>query len=137
MATTHLLADVNGWWAGGSSFSGVVPDRVFDTRTGSGWGSRSQGVGRAGAPGEGHGRSRVPASGVAAVSLNVTATEPDSAGYATVYGCGARPTASNLNFVARQTVPNAVITPVAPDGTICVYTMATTHLIADVNGWWR
>ncbi|MCU1394184.1 MAG: hypothetical protein JWM34_2612, partial [Ilumatobacteraceae bacterium] len=41
----------------------------------------------------------------------------------------------NLNFVAGQTVPNAVIAPVSTDGFVCFYASVNTHLIADVNGW--
>ncbi|MFM7534228.1 MAG: S8 family serine peptidase [Acidimicrobiales bacterium] len=77
----------------------------------------------------------VPSSGVGAVSLNVTVTQPAGPGFVTVYPCGDRPLASNVNFVAGQTVPNAVIAPVSAQGEVCFYSMATTHLIADVNGW--
>ena len=48
--------------------------------------------------------------GVGAVVLNVTVTDAQGPGFVTVYPCGAvRPLASSLNFVAGQTVPNAVI----------------------------
>ena len=77
----------------------------------------------------------VPSSGVGAVSLNVTVTQPAASGFVTVYPCGDRPLASNVNFVAGQTVPNAVIAPVSAQGEVCFYSMATTHLLADVNGW--
>jgi hypothetical protein len=46
-----------------------------------------------------------------AVSLNVTVTDPVGPGFVTVYPCGERPLASNVNFTSGQTVPNAVITP--------------------------
>ena len=70
-----------------------------------------------------------------AVSLNVTAVGPVGAGYVTVYPCGARPNASNLNFVAGQTVPNAVITPVSANGEVCFYASVNTEILADINGW--
>ena len=48
-------------------------------------------------------------AGATAVTLNVTVTDPLFAGYLTVYPCGSEvPLASNLNFVAGQTVPNLV-----------------------------
>jgi hypothetical protein len=51
-----------------------------------------------------------------------------------VYPCGtALPNASNLNYVAAQTVPNAVITKIGRNGTVCFYTSGTAHLIVDVN----
>ena len=81
------------------------------------------------------GRAGVPASGVAAVSLNVTVTAPNGNGYITAYSCGTLPNASNVNYVAGQTVPNAVIAPVDGSGNVCLFTSSTTHLIVDVNGW--
>lgn len=46
-----------------------------------------------------------------------------------------RPWASNLNYTTGQTVPNAVIAPLAADGSVCFHAEGTTHLLADVNGW--
>jgi hypothetical protein len=51
-----------------------------------------------------------------------------------VFPCGPVPNASNLNFVANDTAPNAVITKLGPDGKVCLFARATTHLIVDVNG---
>jgi hypothetical protein len=79
----------------------------------------------------------VPATGVGAVSLNVTAVDPDDAGFVTVYPCGVRPLASNVNFLAGQTVPNAVIAPVSATGTVCFYSSTATQLVVDINGWFR
>ena len=56
-------------------------------------------------------------------------------GFVTVFPCGIRPDASNLNFVAGQTVPNAVIAPVSSTGTVCFYVYGTAHLLADVSGY--
>ncbi|MCX2183304.1 N-acetylmuramoyl-L-alanine amidase [Streptomyces fradiae] len=54
-----------------------------------------------------------------------------------VYPYGtARPAASNLNFVAGQTVPNGVVVPVK-DGKITFYNHSgTVDLIADVTGFY-
>ena len=81
------------------------------------------------------GAGGVPSTGVSAVSLNITVTQPSIQGYVTAYPCGAVPNASNLNFVSSQTVPNAVIAPVSGAGQVCLFTSSTTHLIVDVNGW--
>jgi hypothetical protein len=82
------------------------------------------------------GAGRVLAAlGVGAVSLNVTVTEPDGAGYVTVYPCGTKPLASSLNYVAGQTIPNAVIAPALAQGEVCFYSTQQTHILADVNGW--
>jgi hypothetical protein len=75
---------------------------------------------------------------VAAVVLNVTVTQPATAGNLTVYPDGAAlPNSSNLNFVAGQTVPNLVIAPVGANGTVDFYNAApgTVQIIADVSGW--
>ncbi|MCB0997674.1 MAG: hypothetical protein KDB40_00120, partial [Acidimicrobiales bacterium] len=120
-------------------FRPLTPARLFDTRP-----SEPQGlvsvVKQKYGPGtlltvKVAGAGGVPAGGVAAVSLNVTATEPDGSGFVTVYPCGDRPGASSLNFVTGQTVPNAVVAPVSAGGEVCFYANANTHLLADVNGW--
>jgi alpha-tubulin suppressor-like RCC1 family protein len=73
---------------------------------------------------------------VDAVALNVTVTGPTGPGFVTVWPCGqARPLASNLNFTAGQTVPNAVLVKLGAGGAVCLYNSATTHLVVDVGGW--
>ena len=137
---THVLVDVNGFFPAGSPFASLVPGRVLDSRTGratidgqfAGIGARAAGSvtelqvgGRAGVP--------VNAS---TVVLNITVTDPTTGGFVTVYPCGTtRPNASNLNFTAGQTIPNAVITKTGAGGKICIYTSAQTDLITDTNGY--
>ena len=70
-----------------------------------------------------------------AVVMNVTATGPSAPGFLTLYPCDEPlPTASHLNYVAGQTAPNLVTVPVAGDGTVCIFTQATSHVIADLAG---
>jgi hypothetical protein len=138
-APVHLLADVNGWFAEGASFTSVSPSRVFDTRPGEG-GLRTVSKQKISGPTELRVKltdlsGLVPATGVGAVSLNVTVTEAGGSGFVTVYPCGTRPNASSLNYVAGQTVPNAVIAPVSAEGEVCFYSTQKTHILADVNGW--
>jgi len=65
--------------------------------------------------------------------MNVTVTDPILAGFITVYPCGTeRPTASNLNYVAGQTVPNLVTVALPADKHVCFYAHAATHLLADL-----
>ena len=123
--------------AGG--FTSLAPARLLDTRTGVGAAKVAVAAG-----GTVHllvtGRGGVPASGVSAVVLNVTVTAPTSAGYITVYADGkARPTASNLNFVKGQTVPNLVIAPVGANGKVALFNGSggTVQLIGDVSGYYR
>jgi uncharacterized delta-60 repeat protein len=117
----------------------MVPTRILDTRPG------DDRIGYAGSkPGPGAtvlvdvaGRAALPPTGVAAVLMNLTATEASGPGYVTVWPSGApRPTASNLNIErAGQTLPNLVLAPVGADGRIAIYTQAGTHIVADVVGW--
>ena len=121
---------------GGGDLQPLVPGRVLDTREGIGApagkvGADSTTVVRiAGVDG-------VPAVGAGAVVLNVTVTEPTAPGFVTVYPTGAeRPTASNLNFVPGQTVPNLVIVKLGRGGVVSFYNLqGATHLVADVAGW--
>jgi hypothetical protein len=134
-----LLADVNGWFGAGSGFTPVDPQRVFDTRPGE---PALLDVARVPVGGPGRilevqiaGTGHVPASGVAAVSMNVTVAGARAEGFVTVFPCGLRKEVSSLNFVKGQTVPNAVIAPVSPDGKVCFYANVDVDLLADVNGW--
>src|SRR5439155_269772 len=76
--------------------------------------------------------------GARAVTLNVTATNPTAGGYLTVFPHGqSRPTASNLNFTAGQTIPNLVTVPVGADGKVDFYNfLGTTDVVADVFGYY-
>lgn len=71
----------------------------------------------------------------AAVTLAVTATEPATDGYVTVFACAdGRPASSNLNYRAGANVPNLVVVGPDPVGSICLFTSADTHLLADLSG---
>ena len=140
-AETHLIADINGYFASTASFHALSPTRVFDTRVGEADGAvavtKQKYGGNTVLTVRIAGAAGVPATGVAAVSLNVTVTNPGGPGFVTVHPCGDRPLASNVNFTSGQTVPNAVISPISSDGEVCFYAHADTDLIADVNGWFE
>jgi hypothetical protein len=114
-------------------YNPIVPVRALDTRSGIGASRRRVGAGEVV-----HlalGGEIVPA-GTAAVSLNVTVTEPDSPGYVTVFPCGSDPPlASNLNYDTGDTLANLTTVALDADGAVCLYTMAGAHLIADVDGY--
>ena len=126
-----------------SSLVPITPTRVLDTRSGDRVGS----LDTAGASDPYRlkltGSNGVPASGVTAVSLNVTAVETqtnDYGGFLSVYPCASvsstRPDVSNINFRSGQTIANAVTVPVSTDGHICVYVYGTAHVLVDVNGFY-
>ena len=147
--SVDAVADVAGWYtdgitaSSGSTFTGVTPVRILDTRNGTG--------GFAG---------RVPAGGTIAVTvagwggvplmsstspvpptavvLNVTATDPTASSFLTIFPDGApRPATSDLNFTAGQSAPNLVVAAVASNGLVDVYNAAgSTDVIFDVVGWY-
>jgi hypothetical protein len=66
----------------------------------------------------------------------VTVTGTSAAGFATVWPCdAARPTVSNLNYQAGDTVPNLVSVKLSASGTICIFADASTDVLADVAGF--
>jgi hypothetical protein len=75
-----------------------------------------------------------PAAGAAV--FNVTVTEPTSAGFVTVFP-DPPPPASNLNFVAGQTVPSLVRVGVRPvtRETAFYNRFGNTHLVVDLFGY--
>jgi uncharacterized delta-60 repeat protein len=120
------------------AFVPLLPTRLLDTRTGNGAPKQTVAA-RASLTLQVGGRGGVPAVGVEAVALNVTAVSPTRTGYLTVYPSGsARPTASNLNHQAGATTPNLVTVPVGADGKIVLYngSAGTLHLVADVAGYY-
>jgi photosystem II stability/assembly factor-like uncharacterized protein len=142
-ATSHLIVDVNGYVPPSvSTLSSVVPSRVLETRSGPGLLTVDH-LFEGGGPVPGGSVVELPVNGrggVAAdagtVMLNVTATEAKAAGYITVFPCGGpRPLASNVNYLAGSTVANSVIVKTGDGGKVCLFSLATTHLIVDVNGY--
>jgi hypothetical protein len=138
-ATTDLVVDMTGFVVTSRFFQSVDPARLMDTRMrhttidglNAGIGMRRANditelvvVNRAGVP-----------SNATSVVLNVTVTEATASGYVTVYPCGSPPQslASNLNYVAGQTVANAVVSRIGNQGKVCIVSSAPTHLVVDVN----
>ncbi|HJV09215.1 MAG TPA: hypothetical protein VJ653_06020, partial [Acidimicrobiales bacterium] len=138
--STHVVADVTGWFGadgvpGAAGYTSLVPARILDTRFA---------VGAPGVLGQGStldlqmtGRGGVPASGVSAVVLNVTVTQPTAPSFLTAWPTGSPfPLAANLNYVANLTVPNLVVVKVGTGGKVSLYNDAgSTHVVADVAGW--
>ena len=127
---TDVIADVAGYTSsGGDGFNPVTPQRLEDTR-GDGKTLGAGGTLTVALP-----STITNASGAI---FNVTATNTTASGFLTVYPSDAatRPTASNLNFTAGQTVPNLVQVPAADDFFIDVYngSSGSTHLIIDTMG---
>ncbi len=137
-----LVADLAGWFdATPTPTTGhlvpLSPARLLDTRYGTG--SPGGPVGpNSGIALQVTGRGGVPASGVSAVVLNLTAVDNTTNSFVTVYPNGAaRPLASNLNPIAGRITSNLVTVPVGTNGQILLFNaFGSTDLVADVFGWY-
>jgi len=133
--TVDIIADLAGYYAPGAGvgYTAATPKRVMDTRIGLGAARAKVGPG-------GQVTLTIPGllTGTTAVALNVTATNPTASSYLSVYPAGAtRPTASNLNFVKGQSIPNLVIARVGVGNKVTFYNAAgTVDIIADLAGYY-
>jgi hypothetical protein len=131
----NLIADVSGYFGDGTGYRALTPERLLDTR---------QNLGAAGpVPAQGSidvqvtGVAGVPATGVSAVVLNVTAAQATESTYVTVWPAGyPKPDASSLNVLPGVDTPNLVIATVGAGGKVSLANQfGSTHLIADVAGY--
>ena len=129
--TLDAIVDVTGWFMPGA-FHPIAPRRIMDTRQGLGttrirfedtielkvWGQPS-----------------IPVEATS-VFLNLTVSNPDKAGYLTVYPCAqVHPGTSNLNFSAGETIPNLTLTRIGINGCVRVDSGSNTDVIADAVGY--
>lgn len=125
-----LVVDVNGYVPALSDVRALTPARLYDSREVGGPRpaasvTRVRVVDRAGIP---------PTAD--SVMLNVTAVDPLDRGFVTVYPCTDEiPVASNINYVAGQNSPNAVLAKVSSSGEVCLFSRSSAHLVVDVNGY--
>ncbi|MBV8303634.1 MAG: S8 family serine peptidase, partial [Acidimicrobiia bacterium] len=135
--TVDIVADVVGYYGStGASYAPLPPQRILDTRNGTGGPAARLGPGQARAV-QVAGVGGTPATGISAVVLNVTAVGPSAGSFLTVYPSGvARPLASNLNFAPGENIPNLVFVKVGPDGNVMVYNyQGSVDVLFDVVGW--
>ncbi len=125
----HLIVDTQGFFtaSGGHGFTSARPRRQLDTRSGARVGGGQVVRITAGAD-----------PGSEAVLVNLTMTEGLSGGYITADKCSrlapGPQSHSSGNFGAQQTVANLSVVPVDSDGSFCVYTSASVHLVVDIQG---
>jgi hypothetical protein len=141
--SVDIVVDVEGYvgpsaTAGTGLYKPLTPARITDTRPTSGFLNAGETLG----PGDIRdvqvtGAGGVPSTGVAAVVLNVTATDPTEQSFLTVWPAGsAQPTASNVNFAPNQTVPNRVQVPVGTNGEVSVFNpTGSVDVVVDVAGY--
>jgi Fibronectin type III domain/Glycosyl hydrolases family 18 len=139
--SADAIVDVTGWFTDGTGavstglYTGVDPVRALDSRIGLGGAQAPLGPGQwltvtvAGQPG-------LPASGISGVVVNLTVTNPGRPSFLEVNQSGQYTGTSDVNFVAGQTIPNLVVTPVDASGRIHVFNASgSTDVIVDVLGW--
>jgi hypothetical protein len=136
--STDIIVDLQGYEPVTSNYVPLVPERVLDSRPASqvGYsGLKPTGGQTLEVKVTGFGTSQIPAT-AASVLLNLIAVDPDGPGWATVYPCGSpRPATSNLNFQTGA-ISNLVSAKVGDGGRVCIYTQNSTHLVADVDGYY-
>ncbi|WP_431679727.1 PKD domain-containing protein [Kitasatospora sp. KL5] len=122
-----------------ATYTPVSPFRVIDTRSSPsilpGGGSITLNVSN-GYPG---GDKPVTSGSPEAVVLNVTATNATADTYLTLFPSGQdRPTASNLNVKAGQTVANLVTVPVGSNGMVELFNFSgRTDVVVDFVGYYQ
>lgn len=138
-----LIVDVGGYFTGESAevssdglFVPVTPARILDTRSPSSLTGGAPLQAGAGATVATSGAAGVPAANVGAVALNVTLAHTSAPGFATVWPGGALPNVSSVNAQrAGQVVANHVVASLS-SGSFNVFTYMSSHVIADVFGYW-
>lgn len=142
-STTDVIIDVNGYFSDGASITSgyqyypLAPVRIIDTRQCTPCGAP---IGPYGSP-LGAGTVdvvSVSTAGARAVVANVTTTDTTQSSFYTLYPDGtSRPNASDLNWVAGETVPNLTVTKLSSAGKLDVYNyFGNADLIIDVNGYY-
>lgn len=124
---------------GATRFVPLTPQRVFDTRPGEkAPGTKGVVAGGKTLTVDVTGVAGVPATGVAAVAINLTVVGIGAPSFVTAWATGTtRPNASTLNIVsAGQVRANLAVVPVGSDGTISLYTKADAHLLGDIAGYY-
>ena len=130
--STDIVIDVNGYVSPSASqvFIPVTPQRLFDSR--SSQPLRPGEVLRIAVEG---GASPAPA-GAVAVAVNLTGILPDETGWIRAFPCDtSESSVSSLNPRVNSARANSAIVPTAADGTICLTSNVTSHVLVDITGW--
>lgn len=133
----ELIADVSGYFSAGlpnaaDQYALSGPERVLDTRVGTGAPKAAVGPGHsivvtlnAGLP-------------LSAVLLNLTVTSPAASGYLTAWPDGnPRPTTSDINFTTGETIASLNLVPTSSAGKFDIYngSSGTVQIVGDEFGY--
>jgi uncharacterized protein YvpB len=137
----NVIVDVVGYFtdssnsSDGGEFFAQAPQRILDTRTGNG--APQAQLQQSPLSLQVSGRGGVPSSGVGAVVLNLTETNPNQWSFTTVYPGGNQlPMASDLNYGPGMTFANLDLARLGPSGTLQLFNRnGGVDEIADIAGW--
>jgi acid phosphatase type 7 len=135
----NLIVDVAGHQPAASSYVGVTPARLLDTRTA---GGTLDGLQSGTGPVAARSSTKVVVRGRGGVTtdassayITVTAIGLRDDGFVTVYRCGQPvPNVSTVNVSAGRVAANSTIVRVSEEGT-CLYASVALHLLVDVTGY--
>jgi len=139
-ATTNLVIDMVGYYSapgvssGGSQYFPITPERLYDTRDGTG--------GVSGPVTNGSpvalaftGKGSVPPSNVSAIDANVTIVDPNAHGHTTIWPTGSRPDSSVLNYMNGEVIANRDYITLSGAGALFWSAAPSIHHVVDVTGW--
>jgi acid phosphatase type 7 len=135
----NLIVDLAGHQPADSTYVGVSPARLLDTRTA---GATLDGLQSGTGPVAARSSTKVVVRGRGGVTtdassayLTVTAIALRDDGFVTVYRCGQPvPNVSTVNVSAGRVAANSTIVLVSEEDT-CLYASASVHLLVDVSGY--
>lgn len=141
LGTTHVIFDVAGYYSDqtgsrGARLNSINPVRVLDTRTTTG--GLNAPIGQTPVTLQVTGKNGIPAQGVTSVVATVTVTDANANSFLTLWpNGGAKPNASNINFMAGQTIANTVTLQLSPDGKLSIANnTGLTNVILDIAGYY-
>jgi hypothetical protein len=136
-SSTHIAADLVGWYAGATSFTPVKPQRLVDTQKHIGYKGPKPAAGKTVTiKVAGVGAANIPDT-ARAVVLDLTAVVPAQAGTLKLFPCGSAPPPTAVVSYANNTaITDLAIGGLGTNGAVCVKTSAATHLLVDVVGWY-
>ena len=148
--TAQFLIDVTGYYTTNTNTGNAstyvplaTPTRILDTRNAIGAPKAQIAAGSAltlQIAGNTTGGADIPATGVTAVAVNLTAVDSTAGGQLIVYPDGATlPKTSNLNYVSGEGLASTVVVPVGADGKIDIYNQSdasAVDVLADVSGYY-
>ena len=134
--STHLVATVSGFIDDVTAFTSLASRPLLDTRTGLGAPKAKVGAGSSVAV-QVLGRGGVPASGVAAVVLNVAAVSPSAVTSVKAWRNGTTaPTPPLLYTRANVATSHLIVVRPGDDGKVAIRNASgSAHLVATVSGW--